>query len=389
MVLCCVNRISPPGRFILPTQSQAPSISVNHASSASTSIRNTSPFTPRDLRSRGSQQQLRQDFEAYLNGFSPNVQDILENFKFRNQITTLSKADALSVLIEKFLDPDINLSPNPVLNNDGSVKLPAMESLRFASGDEEIRSQLHEEFGDPLFDNFSSVEKELAKRLADWVGGDDEGDDEDSPRKGLSEKKKKKLLDAGTWARDARLVNTATALREQLGGDLFEDHNRFRDVVDNALKDLKCRGVSRYALSAAELKLILKAVSWRVETAPPVIAKVYKPGKIAPDPLKGLYAVTIGGKKSVVEYKPDTDLRDTEQAPLLEEGGIKAFFRREVLPYTPDAWLDESKTKIGYEISFTRHFYKPQPLRTLEEIRADIKAAEQEAEGLLDDLLEG
>ena len=73
--------------------------------------------------------------------------------------------------------------------------------------------------------------------------------------------------------------------------------------------------------------------------------------------------------------------------PLLEEGGIEAFLRREVLPYTPDAWLDAGKTRIGYEISFTRHFYKPQPLRTLEEIRADIKAAEQEAEGLLDDLL--
>jgi type I restriction enzyme M protein len=59
------------------------------------------------------------------------------------------------------------------------------------------------------------------------------------------------------------------------------------------------------------------------------------------------------------------------------------------LPYTPDAWIDESKTKIGYEISFTRHFYKPQPLRTLEEIRADIIAVEKEAEGLLDDLRKG
>jgi type I restriction enzyme M protein len=91
----------------------------------------------------------------------------------------------------------------------------------------------------------------------------------------------------------------------------------------------------------------------------------------------------------VVEYEPDADLRDTEQVPLLEEGGIEAFIRREVLPYTPDAWIKEDATKIGYEISFTRHFYKPQPLRTLEEIRADILAIEKEAEGLLDDLLKG
>ena len=74
---------------------------------------------------------------------------------------------------------------------------------------------------------------------------------------------------------------------------------------------------------------------------------------------------------------------------MLEEGGIEAFIRREVLPYTGDAWLQDKKgsTKIGYEISFTRHFYKPEPLRTLDEIRADIIDVEKEAEGLLDELL--
>ena len=77
---------------------------------------NTSRFTLRDLRARASQQQLRADFEAYLDGFSPNVQEILDNFDFRHQIPRLSKADALGTLIEKFLDPALNLSPNPVLN---------------------------------------------------------------------------------------------------------------------------------------------------------------------------------------------------------------------------------------------------------------------------------
>src|SRR5436853_7747255 len=71
------------------------------------------------------------------------------------------------------------------------------------------------------------------------------------------------------------------------------------------------------------------------------------------------------------------------------KGGIKAFIRREVLPYTPDAWIDESTTKIGYEISFTRHFYKPQPLRTLDEIRVDIVALEKETEGLLGEIVKG
>ena len=118
--------------------------------------------------------------------------------------------------------------------------------------------------------------------------------------------------------------------------------------------------------------------------------------KAKADPLRGLYLLPslaggrgAGGEGRVVEYEPDADLRDTEQVPLLEEGGIEAFIRREVLPYTPDAWIKEDATKIGYEISFTRHFYKPKPLRTLEQISADILAIEKEAEGLLDDLLKG
>ena len=60
-----------------------------------------------------------------------------------------------------------------------------------------------------------------------------------------------------------------------------------------------------------------------------------------------------------------------------------------MLPHVPDAWIDEPATKIGYEISFTRYFYKPQPLRTLEEIRADILAVEKETEGLLGEIIGG
>lgn len=173
----------------------------------------------------------------------------------------------------------------------------------------------------------------------------------------------------------------ATKLREALGDKLYEDHNIFRYLVDGALKKAGLK------LSAADLKQILKAVSWRVETARQVIAKVHKPGKVKANSLHGFYEATVDSKPAIVEYEPDTDLRDTEQVPLLEEGGIEAFIRREVLPYTPDAWIKNDATKIGYEISFTRHFYKPQPLRTLDEIRADILSVEKAAEGLLDELL--
>ncbi|MCK6694888.1 MAG: type I restriction-modification system subunit M [Thermoanaerobaculia bacterium] len=260
----------------------------------------------------------------------------------------------------------------------------AIESLRFASGDEDIRAQLYDEFGDALFDDFPAIQQALEQRLADWNAGDDDEseDDETPPPKGLPEKKKKKLLDPVTWARDGLLVEMAELLRQELGGEPYSDHNVFREQVDAALKKHQRKA------GAADLKLILRAVSRREENAPPVIAKVHKPGKAKPDPLHGLFEILYNGQTHVVvEYEPDPELRDTEQVPLTEPGGIEAFIRREVLPYAPDAWVKTDATKVGYEISFTRHFYKPQALRTLEEIRADILAAEKEAEGLLDELL--
>jgi type I restriction enzyme M protein len=106
---------------------------------------NASKFTLRDLRNRASQQQLRADFEAYLDGFSANVQEILENFEFRNQIPPLSKADALGTLIEKLLSPDINLSPNPVLNGDGSVRHPGLDNHAMGTIFEELVRRFNEE----------------------------------------------------------------------------------------------------------------------------------------------------------------------------------------------------------------------------------------------------
>src|ERR1035437_4192721 len=106
---------------------------------------NTSRFTMRDLRSRASQQQLKADFEAYLDGFSPNVQDILDKFEFRNQIPRLSKADALGTMIVKLVSTEINLSPNPVLNGDGSVKHPGLDNHGMGTIFEELVRRFNEE----------------------------------------------------------------------------------------------------------------------------------------------------------------------------------------------------------------------------------------------------
>lgn len=88
---------------------------------------------------------------------------------------------------------------------------------------------------------------------------------------------------------------------------------------------------------------------------------------------------TVKDKKG--NPKPDSSLRDTENIPLKED--IQSYMKREVLPHVPDAWVDDKKTNIGYEINFTKYFYEYKPLRSLEEIRADILALENETEGLL------
>jgi type I restriction enzyme M protein len=144
-------------------------------------------------------------------------------------------------------------------------------------------------------------------------------------------------------------------------------------------------------LNSKRWNLIRAELSERDEDAIPVLRKErrLRPGDSVQLPLPGEAIVERGGQAYAVAWEPNPDLRDTEQVPLLTDGGIEEFMSHEVLPYAPDAWVDPSKTQIGYEISFTRHFYKPKPLRTLAEIRAEIEALERETEGLLDEILVG
>lgn len=267
------------------------------------------------------------------------------------------------------------------------LKTSAIDTLRFASGDEALRAEIYAEHGDKLYTNFAKLKPEIEA----WLKGDsdadddaEDGDEDHAPaKKAVPEKRRKKLLDVTTWQRDKGLLDLALLAQKVLGDAVFDDHNVFRVEFDAAMKahDKK--------LTAADKKAIFKAVSWRDDTAPPVVAKRHKlkasdafvPG------FDGRYLIETGKHREVVWYEPDTDLRDTEQVPLKEPGGIDAFFEREVLPHAPDAWIDGEKTQIGYEISFARYFYKPTPLRSLDDIRADILKLEQQTEGLLDKIV--
>jgi type I restriction enzyme M protein len=167
-------------------------------------------------------------------------------------------------------------------------------------------------------------------------------------------------------------------------------------------RPLRLKGIDPEREYTAKQIKELRERAERADDAPPVIKKIHKPGT-SPDPLRGLFQTTIRGETRVVEYEPDTDLRDSEQIPFLEcpachqpgylptaedqRTAIERFLRREVLPYAPDAWYDPESVKVGYEINFNRYFYKPKALRSLEEIRADLLAVEKEAEGLLHEII--
>ena len=619
---------------------------------------NVSEFTMRDLRARSNPQRLRADFEAYLEGFSKNVQDILDNFEFRNQIERLEKGDALGTLIAKLTSPEINLSPEPVNDADGNARLPGLDNHGMGTIFEELVRRFNEENNEeagehwtprdavklmaelvfrPVADKIESatyllydgacgtggmltVAEETLQALARGRGkqvsthlyGQEinaetyaickadlllKGDDADniaggperstltndafqseefdfmlsnppygkswksdlgrmggkgemrdprfvikhagdseyslatrtsdgqmlflvnmlskmkhgtplgsriaevhngsslftgdagqgesnirrwivendwleaivalplnmfyntgiatyiwvlSNRKSECRRGKVQLIDASAWFRPLRknlgkkncelsaedikrICDVFLAFEEsgqskifpneafgyekvtverplRLAVDLSPEHRaRFREtcraageeplanVVDSAAQNFgaeRSRDFNRFLevaaaeadrrgvkLTAKRKTLLRTALAERDEAAEPVVRKTHKRGAEA-DPLRGLFETQIKGRRAVVEYEPDSELRDTEQIPLLAEGGIEGFLRREALPWAPDAWYDPQSVKIGYEISFTRYFYKPQPLRPLAEIRADILALEQETEGL-------
>jgi type I restriction enzyme M protein len=148
-------------------------------------------------------------------------------------------------------------------------------------------------------------------------------------------------------------------LLEAVGTEADGDFNGVRDRLERAAADEGLR------LTQKDWKLVRDIFTEKDETAEPVILERSKEG---------------------VVYEPDSELRDTEEVPMQEE--IGAYFEREVLPYVPDAWVDGDRTVRGYEILFTKYFYKFQPLRSLEEIQADILALESQTEGVLRQIIE-
>ena len=223
--------------------------------------------------------------------------------------------------------------------------------------------------GDVLFEDCSSVKI----RVEEHLEGPDDDEEDETPL--VPKAVRKRLLDEKKWQRDLRLYRIGARLAEDLGIGVFEDFNVFTQVVESR------RGLGRKAWRyRQEGSFAWSFVARRDGTA--VVKKLSKADKLTPNPLFGQFEIEVEGKRMVAEYEPDSDLSDFEHVPLDEPGGMASFFSREVLQYAPDAWIDQKSEKIGFEISFTRHFYKPVSLRPLSEIETDIRKLMTESDQL-------
>lgn len=251
-----------------------------------------------------------------------------------------------------------------------------IENLRFDNSIQEAMQYALETFGDKVFTDIKSCQKEIL----DWC---------DKNEITLSGANKKKLLKQDTWLKHQNLVAQAEALHKIFGEESFSNFNDFEAKVNKAIKGNK-------EISATDKKAILNAVSWYDAEADKVIKKKEK---LTGDKLQkvlnflnckesdladfGYFASKNKGEYIV--YETESDLRDTENVPLKES--IHTYFKQEVKPHVPEAWIKLDATKIGYEISFNKYFYKHTPLRSIADVSKDIMALENQSDGLIAEIL--
>lgn len=582
---------------------------------------NASPFLLKDLTSRAKAQTLKADFIAYLDGFSPNVQVILDKFKFRNQIDTMVDADILGAVIEKFTSSDINLSPNPIYKDEAKtiIKHPGLDNHGMGTIFEELIRKFNEEnneeagehwtprdvvelMADLVFmpiadkikdasyscydgacgtggmltvaqDRLLTLAKRRGKEVAIHLFGQEinpetyaictadmllKGDGEEAehimygstlsddqhasrqfdfmlsnPPYGKSWKidsekmgGKKEILDTrfNTYLEDGEvmpmiprtsdgqllfLLNNVAKMKKgtELGSRIAEVHNGSsiftgdagsgesnarRYLIENDLveaiiavpenmfyntgictfiwvlankKEERRKGkiqlidatamksplrknmgkknceftadirneILRIFLEMEESDVSMifdndEFAYWTVTVERPLRLRVYPEREIPAGVFKKadelnivkkaiasvpagiplddwtafskatkLKAATLKKIRPFITEKDptakpiadeaDSDLRDTEIVPFKYVGGVEAFLKNEVMSYAPDAWVDEKKTSIGYELSFTKYFYKPAELRDMASIVSDLKALEIEADGMLNGIL--
>jgi type I restriction enzyme M protein len=252
-----------------------------------------------------------------------------------------------------------------------------INELRFDKTLREPMMWAFEQWGEDIYRNVAQHEKAILK----WCEDNDLN---------LNAKQSKALTSKETWQKQLFLVENATVLMKAVGTDEYLDFNVFRKKVESEIKKHNIK------LSASEKNAILNVVSWYDATAEKVIKGV---AKFSDGELKallkhfdclenqlsdyGYYATAKKGEYTM--YESESDLRDTENVPLKDN--IYAYFLREVKPHVAEAWINLDATKIGYEVSFNKYFYKHKPLRNIEDVGADIMQLELESDGLIREIL--
>ncbi|KPB32035.1 class I SAM-dependent DNA methyltransferase [Pseudomonas savastanoi pv. phaseolicola] len=258
-----------------------------------------------------------------------------------------------------------------------------IETLRFDKALREPMQWIYQQWGEALYQDEALATHE--KAILAWC--EEQGLE-------LNIKQRKKLLNLETWAKQALLVTVANYLMQAIGSDEYDDFNLFAKLVDKVLKQLnKEVGIK---LGASERNQVLNAVSWYDENAVKVLRKVEKFDRAELAALLerldcieadladfGYYPSDKAGEW--ITYESNSDLRDSESIPLADS--IHHFFKAEVQPHVEEAWINLESVKIGYEISFNKYFYKHQPLRSTDEVAREIIALEQQAEGLIAEIL--
>jgi type I restriction enzyme M protein len=266
--------------------------------------------------------------------------------------------DAITNLYMDFVESDISkIYPNEYFGyNKITVERPLRLSARFTSEaiatlrfDKSIAEEMewaYSHFGDDLYKDIKKYKDKIEAHL-------------NKNEVKLKPAEKAKLLSVEHWNKQLNLMQAAQKFADKLGDKQFDDYNTFVPLLNKTIKELKLD------IDAKGLKSITDTITWKNEDAERVIKKTEKDGTIT--------------------YEADSDLRDTENVPLDQD--INKYFELEVLQHIPDAWIDESKTVKGYEISFTRYFYNYVPPRSIEEITAEILQLEKETDGILKEII--
>jgi type I restriction enzyme M protein len=249
--------------------------------------------------------------------------------------------------------------------------------LRFDKSLREPMVWAYEKFKEEVYTKLAKHEK----AIIDWT---------EKQELNLNSKQAKALVSPETWKKQLELMDTANTLMKVIGSKEFSDFNVFIEKVDETLTKKKIK------LSTSEKNTILSAVSWYDSSAEKVVKGTIK---LSGDKLKevlahlgckenqlsdfGYYATDRKGE--YLEYETESDLRDTENVPLKEN--IYQYFLSEVKPHVQEAWINLNATKIGYEISFNKYFYRQKPLRSIEEVSNDILKLEKKSDGLIREIL--